>query len=83
VGLDVVNEAQVALGRVVEVIDNGAHAVLRVEYPSLGKDGPPVKDAKDAGGDGKGVRFIPFVGAYVKTVDQAARRIVVDWEADY
>ena len=28
-------------------------------------------------------RLIPFVGAYVKTVDQQARRIVVDWETDY
>ena len=30
-----------------------------------------------------GDRLIPFVGVYVKTVDQAAKRIVVDWEADY
>lgn len=72
-GLDVVNEAGVALGRVADLIDNGAHAVLRVEYPLLGKDGEPVT----------GERLIPFVGVYVKTVDQAAKRIVVDWEADY
>lgn len=73
VGLDVVNEADVALGRVVDLIDNGAHAVLRVEYPSTGKDGRPVSSE----------RLIPFVGAYVKQVDQAAKRIVVDWEVDY
>jgi 16S rRNA processing protein RimM len=84
VGLDVVNEAGVALGRVVELIDNGAHAVLRVEYSSVGKDGQPMKDVKDAsGGYAKGERLIPFVGVYVKTVDQAAKRIIVDWEADY
>ena len=73
VGLEVVNEAGVALGRVAELIDNGAHAVLNVAYPTLGKDGQPTT----------GERLIPFVGVYVKTVDQAAKRIVVDWEADY
>ncbi|MGG1944350.1 ribosome maturation factor RimM [Trinickia sp. NRRL B-1857] len=73
IGLEVVNEAGVALGSVTDLIDNGAHSVLRVEYPSQGKDGQPVT----------GERLIPFVGVYVKTVDQAAKRIVVDWEADY
>jgi 16S rRNA processing protein RimM len=73
IGLEVVNEAGVALGAVVDLIDNGAHSVLRIEYPSQGKDGQPAI----------GERLIPFVGVYVKTVDQAAKRIVVDWEADY
>lgn len=73
VGLEVVNEAGMALGHVADLIDNGAHAVLRVEYASVGKDGQPATDE----------RLIPFVGAYVKTVDQAAKRIIVDWEADY
>jgi 16S rRNA processing protein RimM len=73
IGLDVVNDAGVDLGKVADMIDNGAHSVLRVEYPSAGRDGKPVT----------GVRLIPFVGAYVKTVDQAAKRIVVDWDADY
>jgi 16S rRNA processing protein RimM len=72
-GLGVVNEAGVALGTVADMIDNGAHSVLRVEYPSTGKDGKPVT----------GERLIPFVGVYVKTVDQAAKQIIVDWEADY
>lgn len=33
----------------------------------------------------KGVRerLIPFVADYVKSVDREARRIVVDWKADY
>ena len=47
--------------------------LFRSEYPSQGKDGQPAT----------GERLIPFVGVYVKTVDQAAKRIVVDWEADY
>jgi len=72
-GLDVANEAGVELGKVVDLIDNGAQSVLRIEYPSTGKDG------KLAIGE----RLIPFVGVFVKTVDLAAKRIVVDWEADY
>jgi 16S rRNA processing protein RimM len=73
IGLEVVNESGVALGVVADLLDNGAHSVLRIEYPTQGKEGQPVT----------GERLIPFVGVYVKTVDQAARRIVVDWDADY
>jgi 16S rRNA processing protein RimM len=72
-GLYVVNESGVELGKVADMIDNGAHSVLRIEYPTTGKDGKPET----------GERLIPFVGVYVKTVDQAAKKIVVDWEADY
>jgi 16S rRNA processing protein RimM len=73
IGLEVVNESGVALGVVADLLDNGAHSVLRIEYPTQSKEGQPVT----------GERLIPFVGVYVKTVDQAAKRIVVDWEADY
>jgi len=73
IGLDVESEAGVALGRVADLIDNGAHSILRIEYPSTDKDGKPIT----------GERLIPFVGVYVKTVDRAAKRIVVDWDADY
>ncbi|SAK82593.1 16S rRNA-processing protein RimM [Caballeronia fortuita] len=73
IGLNVENEAGVALGRVADMIDNGAHSILRIEYPDTTKDGAPVT----------GERLIPFVGVYVKTVDRAAKRIVVDWDADY
>jgi 16S rRNA processing protein RimM len=73
IGLDVENEAGVALGRVADLIDNGAHSILRIEYPETDKDGKAVT----------GERLIPFVGVYVKTVDRAAKRIVVDWDADF
>jgi len=72
-GLDVVNETGIELGHVADLIDNGAQSVLRIEYPSMDKDGKPAT----------GERLIPFVGVFVKTVDLAAKRIVVDWEADY
>ncbi|MFP3534357.1 ribosome maturation factor RimM, partial [Burkholderia sp. SIMBA_042] len=51
----------------------GAHSVMRIEYPAADKSGKPVT----------GERLIPFVGVFVKTVDQAAKQIVVEWEADY
>jgi 16S rRNA processing protein RimM len=73
IGLDVANEAGVELGKVADLIDNGAQSVMRIEYPETGKDGQPTT----------GERLIPFVGVFVKTVDLAAKRIVVDWEADY
>ncbi|MFM0323922.1 ribosome maturation factor RimM [Caballeronia glebae] len=73
IGLDVENEAGVALGRVADLIDNSAHSILRIEYPGTDKDGKPVTEE----------RLIPFVGVYVKTVDRAAKRIVVDWDADF
>ena len=72
-GLDVVNVAGVNLGKVADMIDNGAHSVMRIEYPAADKSGKPVT----------GERLIPFVGVFVKTVDQAAKQIIVDWEADY
>jgi 16S rRNA processing protein RimM len=73
IGLDVVNEAGEALGQVADMIDNGAHSIMRVTYPSEAKDGSSAT----------GERLIPFVGVFVKTVDQTARKIVVDWGTDY
>lgn len=73
IGLEVVNEAGDALGRVVDLIDNGAHSILRIEYDWPG-DEMRATHAQ---------RLIPFVDAYVKRVDQTGRRIVVDWGMDY
>jgi 16S rRNA processing protein RimM len=71
IGKRVVNEAGVDLGTVADLLDNGAHSVLRVAHALPG----------DAGGAGE--RLIPFVDAYVRSVDLAAGLIVVDWEPDY
>ncbi len=69
IGLAVVNEAGDAFGDVVELTEHGAHQNLVVRL---------------ADGEGRDVeRSIPFVGAFVKTVDLAGRRIVVDWQLDY
>jgi 16S rRNA processing protein RimM len=67
IGLAVVNREQVALGDVVGLIDTGPHCVLRVQ---------PADPAADE-------RLIPFVEAYVDTVDMPGRRIVVDWGLDF
>lgn len=68
-------------GQVVEVLDNGAHAILRVVRQQAGPEGEPqpVLDAK-----GRPVELlVPFVGAHIQDVDLAARRIDSDWPVDY
>lgn len=71
IGLEVVNRNGEALGEVVGLIDNGAHAVLRVQ-PRRAAEGERPEE-----------RLIPFVAAHVDSVDRDARRIVVDWGLDY
>jgi 16S rRNA processing protein RimM len=70
IGLAVINREGVVLGEVVEVQDFGAQPLLRIV---------------SAGGDGlrRVERLIPYVPVYVERVDLAARRIDVDWQADY
>ena len=75
IGLAVVNRQGEALGTVVGLLDTGPQSVLRVlpEAAPHGADGAPPPEE----------RLIPFVAAYVDSVDLAARRIVVDWGTDY
>lgn len=68
IGLTVSNPQGDVLGTVADLIDNGAHSVLRV---TDGEAGEAVE------------RLIPFVGAYVLEVDVPARRLLVDWQRDY
>jgi 16S rRNA processing protein RimM len=68
IGLEVVNREGVALGQVKELLSTGPQTVLVMEYP---EDGKTLE------------RMIPFVSAYVDTVDLAGRRITVDWQPDY
>jgi len=71
-GLAVVNRAGVPLGEVRGVVAHGAHPLLRVGAPG---DGATASE--------KDERLIPYVPAIVEGVDIEARRIDVDWEADY
>ena len=78
IGLAVFNREGAALGEVVGLIDTGPHCVLRVKPASAEGEGgeAPAEPAADE-------RLIPFVEAYVDSVDIAGRRIVVDWGLDY
>lgn len=67
-GLEVVNRAGEALGRVADLLDTGAHSVLRLTQDVDGKTQE---------------RLIPFVEAYIDQVDLPGRRIVADWGLDY
>lgn len=71
IGLDVVNLQGEALGKVADMMSNGAQSILRIEpVPDPGVDKAPE-------------RLVPFVDQFVKTVDLAARKITVDWGLDY
>lgn len=73
IGLEVVNREGECLGAVIDLLDTGAHSVLRLRRPDAAPDAPPVEAE----------RLIPFVAAYVDSVDLPGRRITVDWGLDY
>jgi 16S rRNA processing protein RimM len=68
VGLTVVNRAGIVLGEVADVVEHGAHPLLRIARPA-GMEGP--------------ARLVPFVPAIVDRVDVGAGRIDVDWGEDF
>lgn len=71
IGLDVENLAGERLGQVADLMDNGAHPILRVQA------------AAQVPGEKAAEWLVPFVEQYVKTVDLAGRKITVDWGLDY
>jgi 16S rRNA processing protein RimM len=71
IGLAVVNLEGEALGQVTDMMHNGAQSILRIT---------PVPDAAV---EKAPERLIPFVDQFVKTVDQAGKKITVDWGLDY
>ncbi len=71
IGCEVSNREGVLLGRVVGLLDSGAQAVLRLRRP---ESEAPAQAAE---------RLIPFVDAYIVSVELDARRIVADWQPDY
>jgi len=77
IGLSVFTREGVALGDVIGLIDTGPHCVLRVKLVAAETAAEaPAEPAADE-------RLIPFVEAYVDSVDIPGRRIVVDWGLDY
>ncbi len=73
IGLAVSNRQGDALGTVAGLLDTGPHSVLRVT-PEGAAEGATAPESE---------RLIPFVSAYVDSVNLDARRIVVDWGLDY
>lgn len=81
----VYNDEQL-VGLVAEVVDNGAHAILRVNRIKLDGDQTPSdshipQPLLDMKGRQDEV-LIPFVAAHVQHVDIVARRIETDWPLD-
>lgn len=69
------------IGEVVDVIDNGAHAVLCVERAILDPGGAliPQKDAK-----GHSIEvLVPFVSAHVQSVDITHKRLESNWPVEF
>ena len=71
IGLSVVNRQGEALGTVADLLDTGAHSVLRVVYQEAGEK------------PSEGERLIPFVAQYIDQVDLPGRCILVDWGLAY
>jgi 16S rRNA processing protein RimM len=67
VGCEVTNTCGVVLGSVGSLLSTGAHDVLCIVDP------------KAKGGQ----RMIPFVDAFVKSVDVKAKAVVVDWQPEW
>jgi 16S rRNA processing protein RimM len=73
IGLDVENLQGEQLGVVKDMMDNGAHPILRVTSP----------EASVLLDKTRQELLIPFVEQFVKMVDQRTKKITVDWGLDY
>lgn len=71
IGLLVENLQGEVLGIVADLMDYGAHPILRVQAQSTSETEEPKE------------WLIPFVDQFVKTVDQAEKKITVDWGLDF
>jgi 16S rRNA processing protein RimM len=69
IGLEVENLQGERLGVVADLMDNGAHPILRVT-----RETEPARQQE---------QLIPFVDQFVKAVDRQAKKIMVDWGLDY
>ncbi len=76
IGLEVENLQGEHLGQVSDMMDNGAHPILRVAVPQA------IEVDTDAKATPQEL-LIPFVEQFVITVDRAAKKITVDWGLDY
>jgi 16S rRNA processing protein RimM len=70
-GLAVENLQGESLGTVADLMDNGAHPILRVQAAQAAETEKPKE------------WLIPFVDQFVKTVDKQEKKITVDWGLDF
>lgn len=69
------------IGKVIEVIDNGAHALLRVARATVNTDGELVLMQNEKG---RAIEvLVPFVSAHVHTVDIANKRLESNWPVEF
>ncbi len=71
IGLSVENIDGQVLGVVANLMESGAHPILRVQPPT------------SADGQTSAEILIPFVERHVPEVDLKGKRIIVDWTLDY
>lgn len=87
IGLAVVNREGVALGTVVALMETGANDVLVVRAAVGLISAAQQRDTEQPGEEQsveKTERLIPFVpGVTVTEIDLKARRMVVDWDAEF
>ena len=76
IGLDVVNLEGEALGKVTDMMHNGAQSILRIT-PAASEENTGAPDAKVS------ERLVPFVDNFVKKVDLGGKLITLDWGLDY
>ncbi len=82
IGLDVVNLQGDALGQVTGMMDNSVQSIFRITPAA--DAAVALAEAAENGADAKAEeRLIPYVDAYVKSIDLAAKKMTVDWGLDY
>lgn len=69
IGLAVLDRQGLDMGKVTGLLETGPHCVLRVRPADAEAEADEI--------------LIPFVDAYIDSVDLPGRRILVDWDADY
>jgi len=72
IGLDAVNLEGEALGKVTDMMHNGAQSILRITPVEAGAPDAKVSE-----------RLVPFVDQFVRTVDLESKKITLDWGLDY
>ena len=71
IGCQVRTPEGVDLGQVTGLMESAAHAILRVQVPQTDAAAKPRE------------RLIPFVEAYIVSVDLAAKTVIASWDASF